>query len=198
MNDVEKGTAIHNVHGVVVQGSATGFAQEIVAGSHRLKSDEPLVDGGTDTGPSPYDLLLAALGSCTSMTVAMYARRKGWPLDRVTVELRHRKIHAEDCADCETRVGMLDEIERHPVFRFAECRAAGQAAGDCGQMSGPSDAHIRDQDQDARNFMKGSRGSGVSALRESAVLRCGGFGFAAQRFARHQVIDHVVAHCIFE
>lgn len=116
MNDVEKGTAIHNVHGVVVQGSATGFAQEIVAGSHRLKSDEPLVDGGTDTGPSPYDLLLAALGSCTSMTVAMYARRKGWPLDRVTVELRHRKIHAEDCADCETRVGMLDEIERDIRF----------------------------------------------------------------------------------
>jgi len=56
--------------------------------------------------------LLAALGSCTSMTVAMYARRKGWPLDRVTVDLRHRKIHAEDCADCETRVGMLDRIER--------------------------------------------------------------------------------------
>ena len=104
------------MYGVVVRGSAAGFAQEIVAGSHHLKSDEPLADGGTDTGPSPYDLLLAALGSCTSMTVAMYARRKGWPLDRVTVELRHRKIHAEDCADCETRVGMLDQIERDIRF----------------------------------------------------------------------------------
>ena len=111
MSEAEKGTASHGVHGVVVQGSAAGFAQEIVAGSHHLKSDEPLAEGGTDTGPSPYDLLLAALGSCTSMTVAMYARRKGWPLERVTVQLRHRKIHAEDCADCETRVGMLDEIE---------------------------------------------------------------------------------------
>ena len=116
MSDAEKGTASHDVHGVVVQGSAAGFAQEIIAGSHRLKSDEPLTEGGTDTGPSPYDLLLAALGSCTSMTVAMYARRKGWPLDRVTVQLRHRKIHAEDCAECETRVGLLDQIERDIRF----------------------------------------------------------------------------------
>jgi uncharacterized OsmC-like protein len=116
VSDSAKGTVSHNVHGVVVQGNAAGFAQEIVAGSHRLKGDEPLPEGGTDTGPSPYDLLLAALGSCTSMTVAMYARRKGWPLDRVTVHLRHGKIHAEDCADCETREGMLDQIERDIKF----------------------------------------------------------------------------------
>jgi uncharacterized OsmC-like protein len=116
VSEAEKGTASQGVHGVVVQGSAAGFAQEIVAGSHHLKSDEPLAEGGTDTGPSPYDLLLAALGSCTSMTVAMYARRKGWPLDRVTVQLRHRKIHAEDCADCENRVGLLDQIERDIRF----------------------------------------------------------------------------------
>jgi uncharacterized OsmC-like protein len=114
--DGEKGTASHDVRSVVVHGNAAGFAQEIVAGSHHFKSDEPLGDGGTDTGPSPYDLVLAALGSCTSMTVAMYARRKGWPLDRVTVELRHRKIHAEDCAECETRVGLLDQIERDIQF----------------------------------------------------------------------------------
>ncbi len=126
MSDAAQGTVSHNVHGVVVRGSAAGFAQEIVAGSHHLKSDEPFTEGGTDTGPSPYDLLLAALGSCTSMTVAMYARRKGWPLDRVTVELRHRKIHAEDCADCETRVGMLDEIERD--IRFAGSLTAEQRA----------------------------------------------------------------------
>jgi uncharacterized OsmC-like protein len=112
MTDAPQGIGNHPVHRVVVGGSADGFAQEIVAGPHRLTSDEPLSDGGTDTGPSPYDLLLAALGSCTSMTMAMYARRKGWPLERVAVELRHSKIHAEDCADCETRQGMLDRIDR--------------------------------------------------------------------------------------
>lgn len=116
VTDAAEETVSHNVHSVVVQGNADGFAQQIVAGSHHLRGDEPLSEGGTDTGPSPYDLLLAALGSCTSMTVAMYARRKNWPLARVTVELRHRKIHAEDCAECETRVGMLDEIERDIRF----------------------------------------------------------------------------------
>lgn len=101
---------------VIVTGSAAGFAQEIHAGSHWLNADEPPEAGGTDTGPSPYELLLAALGSCTSMTVAMYARRKGWPLERVTVSLRHYKIHASDCAECETREGMLDRIERDIQF----------------------------------------------------------------------------------
>lgn len=97
---------------VIVRGSGAGFAQEISAGSHRLAADEPLAAGGTDTGPGPYDLLLAALGACTSMTVAMYARRKGWPLAGVTVRLRHSKIYAADCAECETREGKLDRIER--------------------------------------------------------------------------------------
>lgn len=101
---------------VTVRGSAAGFEQEITAGSHHFKSDEPISSGGTDTGPGPYDLLLAALGSCTSMTVAMYARRKGWPLESVTVHLRHNKIHAEDCATCETRQGFLDHIERDIRF----------------------------------------------------------------------------------
>ena len=101
---------------VIVRGAATGFAQEIVIGPHRLTADEPLGAGGTDSGPSPYDLLLAALGACTSMTVSAYARRKAWPLERVSVTLRHSKVHAADCAECETREGKLDRIERDIHF----------------------------------------------------------------------------------
>ena len=97
---------------VVVRGAATGFAQEIFAGPHQFVSDEPASAGGTGSGPTPYDLLLAALGSCTSMTIAMYARRKQWALERVTVRLRHSRVHAEDCADCETRPATLTLIER--------------------------------------------------------------------------------------
>ena len=101
---------------VIVRGKAAGFVQEIAAGPHRLSADEPQSAGGTDTGPSPYDLLLAALGSCTSMTVAMYARHKGWPLQWVTVRLRHSKIYASDCAECETKEGKIDRIERDIQF----------------------------------------------------------------------------------
>jgi putative redox protein len=102
--------------GVIVRGRADGFAQVIHAGRHRLAADEPVSAGGTDTGPSPYDFLLAALGACTSMTVALYARRKSWPLEEVTVHLRHSKIYAADCAECETREGLLDRIERDIHF----------------------------------------------------------------------------------
>ena len=109
---MEKGEA----RGVVVRGSASGFAQEIHAGRHRIVADEPVSAGGTDSGLSPYDLLLAALGACTSMTVGMYARRKSWPLEEVTVHLRHSKIHATDCDECETKEGMLDRIERDIHF----------------------------------------------------------------------------------
>src|SRR4051794_22998351 len=97
---------------VIVHGSATGFAQTIAAGRHQFTGDEPTAVGGTDTGPTPYDLLLAALGSCTSITLAMYARRKRWPLEAVTVRLRHARIHAADCEECETKEGRLDYIER--------------------------------------------------------------------------------------
>ena len=97
---------------VVVSESGTGaFAQEIMVGPHRLTADEPL-PVGTDTGPSPYDLLLAALGACTSMTMRLYAARKNWPLEKVTVSLRHSRIHAKDCANCETTTGQVDRIER--------------------------------------------------------------------------------------
>ncbi len=97
---------------VTVRGSAAGFAQEITAGRHTLRADEPASVEGTDTGPNAYDLLLAALGSCTSITVAMYARRKSWPLEAVTVRLRHSKVHAADCEEAESKEGWLDHIER--------------------------------------------------------------------------------------
>ena len=88
------------------------FQQEITVGPHRLLADEPVKAGGMDTGPGPYDLLLAALGACTAMTVRLYADRKQLPLKQVRVRLQHSKIHAKDCADCETKEGMLDHIER--------------------------------------------------------------------------------------
>ena len=97
---------------VIVRGSAAGFAQEIQIGSHRVTADEPVESGGTDTGSSPYDLLLAALGSCTSMMVSLYARGRHWPLEEVRVFLSHSKIYASDCAECETREGKIDRIER--------------------------------------------------------------------------------------
>jgi putative redox protein len=81
-----------------------------------LTADEPAGVGGADSGPTPYDLLLAALGSCTAMTVRMYAERKGWPLRHVTVQVRHQRVHAADCAVCDTKVGLLDHIERELEF----------------------------------------------------------------------------------
>ena len=96
---------------VVVRGNAQEFTQKIIVGPHQLTADEPKGVGGNDEGPTPYDLLLAALGSCTSITVSMYAQRKGWPLRGVSTRLRHARIHAEDCAECETKEGKLDHIE---------------------------------------------------------------------------------------
>jgi len=96
---------------VTVRGKADALAQEIVVGRHRLSADEPTSLGGTDTGPNPYDLLLAALGSCKSITVTMYARRKKWPLESLTVRLRHEKVHANDCESCESKDVLLDRIE---------------------------------------------------------------------------------------
>lgn len=98
---------------VVVTETGDGpFAQRITAGRHVLPADEPPSIGGKDSGPTPYDLLLAGLGACTSMTLRMYAGRKNWPLVRVSVALRHEKVHAQDCADCETKEGRIDRIER--------------------------------------------------------------------------------------
>lgn len=100
-------------HGTVrVTGRADGFLQMVTAGVHDWLADEPASVGGSDLGPTPYDLLLAALGTCTSMTLGMYARKKEWPLERVTVELQHDRIHAEDCASCESTTGKVDLIQR--------------------------------------------------------------------------------------
>ena len=97
---------------VVVRTGKTGYQTEIVANGHHLIADEPIPLGGADTGPTPYDYLVAALGACTSITLRMYADRKQWPLDSIVVRLRHQKIHAEDCKQCETREGKIDFIER--------------------------------------------------------------------------------------
>jgi putative redox protein len=97
---------------VVVQETRNGKFQNTVAvGPHHLLADEPRSVGGDDTGPGPYDFLLAALGACTSLTMRMYADRKSFPLERATVTLNHNKIYAKDCAECETKEGMLDQIE---------------------------------------------------------------------------------------
>ncbi len=97
--------------GIVTRIGKFGFRTEIVSGKHRLVADEPIAMGGSDTGPNPYDLLTAALGACTCMTLRMFADRKGWPLESVTARLEHRKIHAEDCRDCETKEGKIDVID---------------------------------------------------------------------------------------
>jgi len=101
------------VRDVLVRETRTGkFQQEVAIGPHRLIVDEPPDVGGEDSGPSPYDLILAALGACTAMTMRLYAAHKGLPLERVSVALHHQKIHAADCADCETKEGKIDRVER--------------------------------------------------------------------------------------
>ncbi|MCS6780787.1 MAG: OsmC family protein [Geminicoccaceae bacterium] len=105
---------VHPPHGTVVaceSGRGT-FALDVFAGRHRLTADEPVAAGGDDTGPNPYELLAAALAACTVMTLRMYARHKGLPVATIRCAVTHRKIHAEDCADCETRSGKIDRLER--------------------------------------------------------------------------------------
>src|SRR3981081_3739309 len=100
-------------HEVVVRETRDSkFQQTVSIGPHHLLADEPVAAGGEETGPGPDDFVLAGLGACTSMTMRLYAERKSLPLERVTVTLNHSKIHAEDCAECETKTGMLDQIDR--------------------------------------------------------------------------------------
>ena len=121
-------------HEVVVREIGKGPGQEIRAGRHVLRADEPVGSGGGDTGPDPYALLLSALGACTSITIRMYADRKAWPLTGVTVRLSQQKIYAKDCAECETKddsridritreielSGALSEEQRKRLLEIAE------------------------------------------------------------------------------
>src|SRR5688572_33186923 len=95
----------------VIVSSQSGLAQEVLSGRHQLIADEPF-PVGTDTGPSPYELLLASLGACTSMPLRLYATRKGWDLQRIRARLPHFRIHAADCPDCETHQGYLERLNR--------------------------------------------------------------------------------------
>jgi uncharacterized OsmC-like protein/fermentation-respiration switch protein FrsA (DUF1100 family) len=105
---------------VLVRETGSGkFQQEIISGPHRFLADEPVKVGGLDSGPGPYDLLLASLGACTSMTLRLYADNKKLPLERVSVRLMHNKIHAEDCLNCETKEGMIDRIDRNITLEGA-------------------------------------------------------------------------------
>ena len=97
---------------VVTETGGGKFQQNVVVGPHRLTADEPVAAGGLDSGPGPYDLLLAALGACTSMTLRLYAEHKKLPLERVSVTLSHAKIYAQDCEECETKEGKIDRIDR--------------------------------------------------------------------------------------
>ena len=92
--------------------SGGSLEQVLLDGRHVLTADEPVAAGGSDAGPGPYELLLMALGACTSMTVKIYAARKNWPLEGVEVRLRHSKIYNRDCTDCENNKAMIDRIER--------------------------------------------------------------------------------------
>jgi uncharacterized OsmC-like protein len=96
---------------VVVRGNAREFLQEVESGKHHLRADEPVAYGGTDAAPGPYEYLLTALGVCTSMTIGLYARKKQMPLENITISLRHSRIHAKDCEECETKEGMLHRID---------------------------------------------------------------------------------------
>jgi putative redox protein len=128
---------------IVSRNDGAGFRTEVAAGAHTVVADEPASFGGTDHGPTPYDLLLAAIGSCTAMTVRMYARRKQWPLERVEVAMRTARSHGADCTECadrsplaplrlERRVtleGPLDDAQRERLLWIADRCPVKQALG---------------------------------------------------------------------
>lgn len=98
---------------VIVASTGVGvFQQMMLDGRHVLHADEPRAAGGNDTGPGPYELLLMALGSCSSMTIHLYATRKQWPLEQVVIRLSQARVHVQDCADCEQPDAMIHRIEK--------------------------------------------------------------------------------------
>jgi len=101
---------------VIVDEGGVRYSQNIYVGPHRLRGDEPIEAGGSDTGPNPYELLLAALGSCAGITVRMYADRKQWPLEGVHIELSYGAPHADDSAACDTETRMITGIEMEVSF----------------------------------------------------------------------------------
>ena len=123
------------------------FQQEILTGPHRLLADEPVKLGGLDSGPGPYDFLLAGLGACTSMTIRLYAEFKKIPLENVSVRLNHeKKIHTKDCEDCDEQGHQgRPHRARHHAGRPARRRAAGEADGDRRQVPGAPDAGVEDR-----------------------------------------------------
>jgi len=97
---------------VKVEGPASGFRTEVDISGHRFVVDEPTAVGGSDAGPTPYEMLLAGLGACTAMTLRIYADRRKWPLERARISLRHRKVHAQDCIDCDQKPAKMDVVDR--------------------------------------------------------------------------------------
>ena len=113
-----------------------GYAVTIEGAGHYVQADEPEDAGGTDTGPTPYELLLSALAACTTITISMYCQRKGWTLDKVTASYEHDRVHADDCADCDDeRTGYIDRVRGqvtiHGEFDDAQRARLAQVAARC-------------------------------------------------------------------
>ena len=157
----------------VVVRTEKGYRTEILANGHPLLADEPLRVGGTNAGPTPYELLTSALGACTSITLRMYADRKGWPLDAVEVHLQHEKVHCDDCAGAEGPGGRIDRFTREIQLEGALGReATTEAAGDRRSLPGPP--HARE-----------TGGGHDNAGEEFLILNFGILNFRA-RLHRHE------------
>lgn len=172
----ENPVVVHPPHGTVVacEHGPGPFALELFAGRHRLHADEPREVGGTDSGPNPYELLAAALAACTVMTLRMYARHKGLSLGAIRCAVRHEKIHAEDCAQCETRVGKIDRFER-----VIEVEGRSMRRPEHGFSRSPTAARCTARSQARSSSKPGSRGAELRAQPGRAALSAMGSSFRA-------------------